>query len=68
MASDEPNPVHVFEKPALYDVTLTVTDTEAGSARSSVQIAADRKGVEPLISLGVSGGERQPLKRHATAR
>ena len=67
-ASDEPNPVHVFEKPGLYSVTLTVTDAEGGSARSSVQIAVDRKTVEPMVRVGVPEGERPLLKLHGTAR
>ncbi len=66
--SDEPMPVHVFEKPGLYSVTLTLTDADGGSARSSVQIAVDRKPGDPILRAGVPEGESPSLKLHGTAR
>ncbi len=67
-ASDEPSPIHVFEKPGLYSVTLTVTDVEGGTARSSLQIAVDRKTGDPIVIAGVSEGETPSLNPQGTAR
>ena len=67
-ASDEPNPTHVFEKPGLYSVTLTVTDAEGASAQSYVQIAADRKSDVPIVVAGVSRGETPSFKLQGTAK
>ncbi len=67
-SSDEPNPVHVFEKPGLYGVTLTVTDAEGGSGRSSLPIAVDRKAGDPIVRTGVSKGETPLLTMHGTAQ
>lgn len=66
--SDEPGPVHVFEEPGLYAVTLTVTDAEGGSARSFVQIAVDRASDDPIVRAGVAEGEAPPLTLQGTAR
>ncbi len=67
-ASDEPNPTHVFAKPGLYSVTLTVTDADGGSARTSVQIAVDRTTRDPIVRAGVAQGESPSLTLHGTAR
>jgi PKD repeat protein len=66
--SDESNPVHVYEMPGLYSVTLAVTDAKAGSGRSFAQIAVDRKSDEPIVRAGVAAGETPPLTLHGTAR
>lgn len=65
--SDEPGPVHIFEKPGLYSVMLTITDADGLSARAIVQITVDRPAVEPRITAGVSQGETPPLTLRGTA-
>ena len=64
-----PNPTHVFQKPGLYAVTLTVTDADGGSARSFVQIAVDRKTDDPIVRAGFPEGEMPSLTlaRHRAA-
>jgi len=49
---EQRNPTHVFQKPGLYSVTLTVTDADGGSARSFVQIAVDRNSDQPIVRAG----------------
>jgi uncharacterized protein len=67
-ASDEPAPTHIFPKPGLYFVSLTVTDAEGGSGRSFAQVAVDRKTGEPIVRAGVARDEIPALKLHGTAR
>jgi hypothetical protein len=67
-SSTEARPTHVFQKPGLYSVTLTVTDPDGGSARAFQQIAVDRNTDEPIVRAGFPGGELPALKLHGTAR
>ncbi|MBE0540041.1 MAG: DUF5060 domain-containing protein [Verrucomicrobia bacterium] len=66
--SDERNPTHVFQKPGLYSVTLTVSDADGGSARAFQQIAVDRNVSEPIVRAGFPSGDTPALKIHGTAR
>lgn len=66
--SEERDPTHIFRKPGLYSVTLTVRDADGGSARAFRQIAVDRNVGEPIVRLGFPSGDTPPLKTHGTAR
>ncbi|MHB8953190.1 MAG: DUF5060 domain-containing protein [Pirellulaceae bacterium] len=66
--SDQRNPTHVFRKPGLYCVTLTVTDADGGSGVSFLQIALDRDVEKPLVRAGFEQGDLPPLTLQGTAR
>ncbi len=43
---------HTFEKPGVYPVRLTVTDSEGGSSTAIMNISVDRKSGEPVVRFG----------------
>lgn len=65
---DEPAPSHVFAKPGLYVVTLSVTDAHGGRATAVREVAVDRDPSEPLLRLGFPGGETHALRLSGTAK
>ncbi len=65
--SDESAPAHVFAKPGLYVVTLTVTDAHDGRATAVREVAVDRDPSAPLLRLGFPGGETHALRLSGTA-
>jgi hypothetical protein len=66
--SDQANPTHTFERPGLYSVALTITDSEGGSARAFLPIAVDRNAHDPIVRAGFPASEAPALKPHGTAR
>jgi hypothetical protein len=67
-SSDDREPVHIYQKPGLYSLALTVTDSDGGCARSYVQIAVDRTTDDPVVRAGVLVGETPRVTLHGTAR
>jgi hypothetical protein len=65
---DQHNPTRTFEKPGVYNVTLTVTDDRGGSARNSVLILVDRDPSDPIIRAGVGESDRPKLNGHGSAK
>ncbi len=66
--SAERAPTHVFAKPGLYVVTLTVTDAHRGSATAVREVAVDRDPSEPLLRLGFPKDETHALRLSGTAK
>jgi hypothetical protein len=66
--SDDPNPTRVFEKPGLYEVSLTVTDARGGQARAFQPIAVDRDASAPIVRAGFASGETPELHLAGTSR
>lgn len=64
---DGPSPTHLFEKPGLYAVTLTVRDGGAVAQRV-VEIAVERDTSAPIVRAGFARDETPDLKLHGTAR
>jgi len=64
----DPAPSHTFEKPGLYPVTLTVTDSQGGTARNQLLIAVERNSSGPIVRVGYSRDETPALKLHGTAK
>lgn len=60
---------HVFRKPGLYSVKLTVTDAEGNSAQAFQSIAVDRDVTEPIVRAGLPREKDAPeVKLHGTAK
>jgi PKD repeat protein len=67
--SQDSKPTHVFEKPGLYSVRLTVTDAQGSSAEAFQSIAVDRDVTEPILRVGMPQGKETPgVTLHGTAR
>lgn len=67
--SQEARPTHVFQKPGLYSVKLTVTDAEGNSAQAFQSIAVDRDVTEPIVRAGLPREKDAPeVKLRGTAR
>jgi hypothetical protein len=66
--SDAANPNHIYEKPGLYSVRLTLTEAEGAVACSYIQIAVDRRSDDPIVRLAVLQDETPKLKLHGTAK
>jgi len=62
--SSEPNPTHVYGKPGLYPVTLTVTDETGLSASTFLGIAAERPSGSPIVRVGFKDGDRPRTTFH----
>lgn len=64
----EPRPSHVFTKPGVYLVTLSVTNAAGDSARASCTIAVDRQTDAPIVRAGFAEGEVPSLRLQGSAK
>lgn len=55
--SDRKSPSHVFSRPGVYPVSLTVTDEAGGSARAHLTVLVDSDSREPLLRAGFGAAE-----------
>jgi len=68
MTSEQAAPTHVFEKPGVYPVTMTVTDPNGGTARGNLMILVDHNSSDPILRVGFESNDSVNLKLHGTAR
>jgi len=68
MTSEQAAPTHVFEKPGVYPVTMTVTDANGGTARGNLMILVDHNSSDPILRVGFESNDSVNLKLHGTAR
>ena len=54
-------PVHVYEQPGLYTVTLTATTDTGAAATAFARVAVDSATVEPIVRVGFTEGESHEL-------
>jgi PKD repeat protein len=66
--SQERTPVHVFERPGVYLVKLTVTDSSGSSAQTFRTIAVDHEVTDPILRLGLATNEKPAVTLHGTAK
>ncbi|MBN2132961.1 MAG: PKD domain-containing protein, partial [Sedimentisphaerales bacterium] len=57
-------PVHTFEKPGLYTVTLTITDEEGGTGCATLPISVDRDSADPVVKFGFADGDDPKVTLH----
>ncbi|MBN1816406.1 MAG: DUF5060 domain-containing protein [Sedimentisphaerales bacterium] len=67
-SSDAPNPTHVFQKPGVYPVKLTVRDADGESAQAFVSVAVDWDVKKPIARIGFLNEEIPSLQFHGAAR
>lgn len=62
--STKSSPVHTFEKPGIYTVTLTVADERGATGSATVPILVDRKSDEPVVRFGFATGDVPEVTLH----
>jgi PKD repeat protein len=62
--STENSPVHTFDQPAVYTVTLTVTDEDGTSGSATLPVLVDRRVNEPIVRFGFADGDDPPVTLH----
>jgi hypothetical protein len=67
-SSEDPNPTHVFQKPGVYTVTLTIREGGEIVAQQFVEIGVDRDTSEAIVRAGFERNETPEIKLHGTAK
>ena len=62
--SADRSPVHIFEKPGVYTVTLTVTDEDGTSGCTTLPILVDRDSTKPVVRFGFAEGDHPAVTLH----
>ncbi len=62
--SSSRTPVHTFEKPGLYTVTLTITDEDGAEGCATLPISVDRDSADPVVRFGFAGGDDPKVTLH----
>jgi PKD repeat protein len=62
--SAENSPTHTFERPGIYTVVLTVTDSNGASGSATLPISVDRRSDEPVVRFGFAEGDRPRVTLH----
>lgn len=64
-SSTERSPVHTFNKPGIYTVTLTITDEDGGaSGAATLAVNVDRNSRDPVVKFGFAGGDYPKVTLH----
>lgn len=63
-SSTESSPTYTFERPGVYTVVLTVTDTDGASSSTILPIFVDRQSDEPVVRFGFADGNRPSVTTH----
>jgi len=63
-SSTAKNPMHTFEKPGIYTVTLTVTDDDGVSGSAALPVLVDRNSDEPVVRFGFANGDDPEVTLH----
>jgi PKD repeat protein len=56
-SSADSSPVHTFERPGIYVVTLTISSEDGATGCTMLPISVDRKSNDPVIKFGFSEGD-----------
>jgi len=63
-SSRSKSPVHTFERPGLYTVTLTVTDSDGVSGCATLPVRVVRDPGEPVVRFGFADGDAPAVTLH----
>ncbi|UCD51052.1 MAG: PKD domain-containing protein, partial [Phycisphaerales bacterium] len=62
--STQRSPIHTFDEPGVYAVTLTVTDESGASGGTTLPILVDRNSTDPVIRFGFVDGDDPDVTLH----
>ena len=62
--STERTPVHTFDKPGVYMVSLVVTDETGASGAATLPVLVDRKASDPIVRFGFADGDKPETTLH----
>jgi Domain of unknown function (DUF5060)/Protein of unknown function (DUF4038)/PKD domain/Concanavalin A-like lectin/glucanases superfamily/Domain of unknown function (DUF5605) len=62
--STERSPIHTFDKPGVYTVTLLVTDENGATGGTTLPVLVDRKSNDPVVRFGFADGDDPEVTLH----
>ncbi len=63
-SSAKSSPVHTFERPGSYVVTLTITSEDGATGCTMLPISVDRKSDDPVVKFGFCEGDDPEVTLH----
>ena len=63
-SSANSSPIHTFERPGTYVVTLTITSEDGATGCTMLPISVDRKSDDPVVRFGFSEGDYPKVTLH----
>jgi len=58
------SPVHTFERPGIYTVTLTITDRDGAAGSATLPVSVDRNSRDPVVKFGFADGDYPEVTLH----
>lgn len=63
-SSTNSSPVHTFDRPGIYTVTLTITNKDGAASCTMLSISVDRNSRDPVVKFGFAEGDYPEVTLH----